>query len=229
MIAWSRESMSRRNPSSMSTSSQKSRGKSLHFFLMFDAQERPLWTTPAFKSYISGLRFTSSTETEDKLALERPLLSHNATSNITYSIIADQHSSQVATTFNARCTIHCTVEDLNVKKSRLTTRSRYDTIPCCVHVLAGCASMQRPGTATGATVQSGDIVHCVYLCKTKVARTAVLLGEVVASHKLERQLPILSILSAPGLGAFSLGRTLLGFKYFYDSIGILLWRIPNFY
>ena len=41
LIAWLRESMSGRNPSSRSDSPKKCRKSSLFFRLMFDAQERP--------------------------------------------------------------------------------------------------------------------------------------------------------------------------------------------
>ena len=42
----------------------KWRTKFALFRLMLDVQDRPLWTAPAFNSYISGLRFTSSAEAE---------------------------------------------------------------------------------------------------------------------------------------------------------------------
>ena len=66
------------------------------------------------------------------------------------------------------------------------------------------------GTATGAGVQcgdqgavdilglpGGDIMHCVSLCEAKITRTAVLLEEILVSHRRERHLPIRSILSVP--------------------------------
>ena len=43
-----------------------------------------------------------------------PLTPLNAASNITRSAIAPQDSSRVTTTFNAHCTLHCTVGDFNV-------------------------------------------------------------------------------------------------------------------
>ena len=169
---------------------------------MFDAQEWPLLTKSAFKTYISGLRFTSSAETEKKLALERPPVSRNTASNIIHSTIADQHSSRVATTFTAHCAVHCTVEEFNVKFCE--SRLKISTIPYRAMCMTSRARVQCPGTATGAAVQcTGDIVNFVYLCDTKITRTAVLLGEIMVSHKPEWHLPIWSILSVPALGAIS--------------------------
>ena len=96
---------------------------------MFDARERSLQTITAFKSItgIHRLRFTSSAEIENNLALERPPVSHNAASSITHFAIADQLSSRVATAVNA----HCTVDDFNVKFCE--SRCKVCTIPYRIH------------------------------------------------------------------------------------------------
>ena len=45
--------------------------------------------------------------------------------------------------------------------------------------------VQCPGAASGAGVQCGDIMNCISPREGKITRTAVLLGENVASYKLE--------------------------------------------
>ena len=162
--------------------SEKWRESLLFFLLMIDAQERPLWTAPAFKSYIPRLRYTSSAETE-KMAHERPPLSHNPASNITHFATADQHSSWVVTTINAQCTLHCTVCDLNVKFC--ASQCKVGMIPYHVVCMTWCASVQCPWTATGAAVQCVDIVNCVPLCEAKITGTAVSLEEIHPTNRSE--------------------------------------------
>ena len=87
-----------------------------------------------------------------KLALERSQELLNAASNITHSAIADQESSRVATNFNVHCTVHCTVEDLNVKRSE--SQRKVGTIPYRTVCMISRVGAQHPGTATGAGVCS---------------------------------------------------------------------------
>ena len=66
-----------------------------------------------------------------KLPLGRSPISLNAVWNITHSAIASQDSSRVTTTFNAHCTIHCTVEEFNINFVNHDTKSvRYSTVLC---------------------------------------------------------------------------------------------------
>ena len=111
-------------------------------------------------------------------------MSHNAASNITHSVIADQNSSRVATTFNPPCTVHCTVEDFNVKCCE--SRSKVGTIPYYTMRMTPCPSVQCPGTVNSAAVQCGDIV----CSEAKITRTTVLPGEIMATQKLECHLPM---------------------------------------
>ena len=154
LIAWLRESLSPRNPSNRSASYQKVEEK-VCFSLSSCSTPKKGLSRPYqhLKPIIFGLRFTSSAETEKKkkkMVLERPPVSHNAVSNITHSAIADQDSSRLATTFNAHCTVPCTLEDLNIKfcASCGPTQSRYDTVYCDA-CMTSCASAQYPSTTTG--------------------------------------------------------------------------------
>ena len=98
---------------------------------MFDAKERSFLIKSPFETYIPRKRFTSSAETEKKLALGMPLTSLNAASNITHDAIASQDFSGVTMTFNAHCTAHCTVEDVKVNFANLDAKSvRYRTVLC---------------------------------------------------------------------------------------------------
>ena len=65
------------------------------------------------------------------------------------------------------------------------SRRKVGTIPYRAVCMTSCARVQCPGTVIGAAVQGGDIVNYVYLFDAKITRTAVLLGEIMASHKLE--------------------------------------------
>ena len=52
--------------------------------------------------------------------------------NSTHSAIASHGSSRVTTTFNAHCTVYCTVEDVNVKAdSQYQKRSDQRPATCC--------------------------------------------------------------------------------------------------
>ena len=103
LIAWLRELISRRNPSSRSSSSQKVEEKfaflSPHVRCPGEAflDQVGIWNLyPSTKIYMKCWN-------RKKLALGRPPISLNAASNITYSAIASQDSSRVTTTFNAHC------------------------------------------------------------------------------------------------------------------------------
>ena len=65
-MAWMRETMSRRSPSSRSASFQKMEEKFALFRLMFHAQDRPFQIKSAYETYISRQRFISSAETFQK-------------------------------------------------------------------------------------------------------------------------------------------------------------------
>ena len=128
--------MSRRNPSSTSASSQNIEGKvciSFSLCLMpwkgLSRSSRPLKPISLAKDLHQVLK-------PKNMALRMPPTLLNSASNITYSAIASQDSSRVTTTFNinAHCTVHCAVGDFNVIFAIITTQSRYDTVPYCVHV-----------------------------------------------------------------------------------------------
>ena len=116
------------------------------------------------------------------LAPERPPVSYNATSNITHFAIADHNSSRAATIFNAHCTALSALEDLNVEFCE--SRRKVSTIPCRAVGMTSCASVQCPG------------LNCEW------GRSG-LFAIIMASNKLECNLPIRSLLSVPVLGTLS--------------------------
>ena len=152
LIAWLRESMSRRNPSSRSASSPNVEEKTLLFF-------SSCWT-PGKGLYISSRHFQPISlakglhqvlkPKEKKKAFVRPPTSLNAASNITHSAIASQDSSRVTTTFNAHYTEHCVVEDFYVN---FATQSRYESVPYCVHDITCKSGTSRIGLRLGPGVQ----------------------------------------------------------------------------
>ena len=120
------------------------------------------------------------------MALERSQASLYAASNVTHSAIVDRDSSRVA-----HCTLYSALYSGRFQRKilRITTQSRYDTVPCCVQDIT-CKSETSCNCDLGraaAGVQCGDIhyLNCVYLRETKIARPAVLLGETMASHKYQ--------------------------------------------
>ena len=79
---------------------------------------------------------------EKKLALGMPPTSLSAASNITHSAIAEQDSSQVTTTFNADCTVHCAVGDFNIIFCE--SRREVGTIPYRTACMISRAGAQHP-------------------------------------------------------------------------------------
>ena len=129
LIAWLREFMSRRNPSSRSASSPKVEEKVCISFSSCSTPRRGLSRSNRHLKFTSFAKDLHQVLKPEKMALGMPLTSLNAASNITHSAIASQDSSRMTTTFNAHCTGHCTVEDFNVNFANHDAKSvRYRTV-----------------------------------------------------------------------------------------------------
>ena len=124
--------MSRRNLSSRSASSPKVEEK---VCLSFSSCSTPGKGPYSSSHHLKPISLAKNYQVlkPKKLALGMPPTLLNAASNITHSAIADQDSSRVTTTFNVHCTVQCAVGDFNVNFAIITTQSRYNTVPYCVH------------------------------------------------------------------------------------------------
>ena len=157
--------MSRRNPSSRSASSPKVEEKTLLFFSTCSMPRKGLYRSSRHLKPVSLAKDSHQVLKPKKMALGIPLTSLNAMSSITHSAIASQDSSRVTTTFNAHCTAHCTTtRKISTSILRITTQSRYDTVPYCSHDITCRGNLLDHGTATGTGVQCAceGIVSCDY-------------------------------------------------------------------
>ena len=129
LVAWLRESMSRRNPSSRSASSPKAEEKISLFFTSCSTPEKRLYNSSQHSKPISFAKDLHRVLKPKKLALGMPPTSLNAASNITHSAITSKDSSRVTTTFSVHCTVHCVVGDFNVNFANHDAKSvRYRTV-----------------------------------------------------------------------------------------------------
>ena len=109
LIAWLRESMSRRNPSSRSASSPKVEEKLCSFSPYGGRPEEASIDQVAIKSLYHAPKIYIKCWNRKILALRMPPISLNTASNITHSAIASQDSSRVTTTFDSVCIVEYTV------------------------------------------------------------------------------------------------------------------------
>ena len=103
LVARLRESMSQRNSSSRSASSPKVEEKVCISFSSCSMPRRGLSSSSRHLKPTSLAKDLHQALKPKKMALEMPLTSLSAASNITHSAIASQNFSRVTTTFNAPC------------------------------------------------------------------------------------------------------------------------------
>ena len=155
MIAWFRQYMSRKSPSCRSASSQKSGGKVRISFFSWSTS-RPLWTTPAFKTYISHQNL-------HQVALDRSQVLHtgNFKSSIPHSAITIKifHERLQPSMHIVQCTVQCKISTKNFACHEANS-VRYRLLYCA---------------AKGAGVQCWDIMNCVtlLLCNAKIIKRSI--------------------------------------------------------
>ena len=110
LIAWLRESMSRRNLSSGSVFSLNLEEKTFLFFSSCSTPRKGICRSSRhLKPIYPSPNIYIKCWNRKKLALGMAPSSLNAASKITRSVIAAQYSSPVTTTFNVHCTLVCGV------------------------------------------------------------------------------------------------------------------------
>ena len=198
LIAWLREFMSRRNPSSRSASSPKVEKKVSFLSHHVRHPAEAFLDQVAIRSLYPSPNIFIKWWNRKKLALGMPVTSLNAASNITHSAIASQDSSRVTMTFNAHCTGHCTVEDFNVNFANHNAKS----IPYRIVHMISRAGAQRTGSWNCNWVRSALHYKVVWMYHELWLQEVVLLEKTMELQKPEWHFFIRSILSVPALGAF---------------------------
>ena len=145
LIAWLRESMSRRNPSSRSASSPKVEEKVCISFSSCSMPRKGLYRSSQHLKPISFAKDLHHVMNRKKLARDRSQVLLYAVSNITHSAIASQDyikhhpfrhclSRLFASDNDLQWALYSTLCSWRFQCNilRMTTQSRYDTVPYCV-------------------------------------------------------------------------------------------------